>query len=316
MPVSDIELAALTPVVQQVPDWFPSSSRMRPSLIEAQRYCRRLATGHYENFPLVSLLLPRNLHQHFFNVYAFCRWADDLGDETGDPARSLELLGWWRRELEDCFAGECRHPVFVALKPTMDEFNLPISLFADLISAFEQDQTVREYQTEEQLLDYCTRSANPVGRIVLQLCRQATPQNCEWSDAICTGLQLANFWQDVARDLDIGRIYLPAEHRDRFQVSRDDLLARRTTSGFIELMTFEVARARDLFHRGLPLIEHLPGRLQIDIDLFARGGLCILDRIERTDYRVLERRPVVTKRDAFVLLMKSIGSALVRRFRF
>jgi squalene synthase HpnC len=303
----------MLPVAEQVDDWHAQPLQPVPSLAEAQQYCRKLARSHHENFPLVSFLLPRGLHQHFFNVYAYCRWADDLGDEMGDSQRSLELLAWWREELQACYAGQCRHPVFVALQPTVQQFNIPLQPFDDLISAFEQDQSVREYHSYAQLLDYCTRSANPVGRIVLHLCERFDEQNAEWSDAICSGLQLANFWQDVVRDLDIGRIYLPAEDRDRFDVAREDLLAKRTTDQFVELMEFEVSRARELLVAGLPLVARLPGRLQVDIELFARGGLRILDRVQGIGYRVLEQRPVVTKLDAFRLLVPCIGRAFLRK---
>jgi squalene synthase HpnC len=314
---------ALRPVVDQVADWWPvggepsatagASIRESPSLEAANTYCQTLATGHYENFPLVSWLLPKGLHQHFYNVYAFCRWADDLGDEISDPERSLELLGWWRDELQLCYTGHCRHPVFVALRPTIDDFDIPEQPFADLISAFEQDQRILEYDTRDQVLDYCTRSANPVGRIVLHLCREVTEQTFAWSDSICTGLQLANFWQDVSRDLDIKRIYLPKEDRDRFGVSREDLFARNTTDDFLELMKFEVDFARGLLESGLPLVDVLPGPLQIDIELFARGGLRILQRIEKIGYRVLETRPVVTKFDALRMLTSCLLRAGRRR---
>ena len=193
--------------------WGPRATHCPPPTpAEAAAYCRRLATTHYENFPVVSWLLPRRMHQHFYNIYAYCRWADDLGDEVGDVAQSLELLGWWREELTSCFEDRPRHPVFVALGPTIHEFGIPVEPFGDLISAFEQDQSVHEYETFEQLTDYCRRSANPVGRLVLYLCRQATSENFVWSDSICTGLQLANFWQDVARELR-HRAGLPATGR-------------------------------------------------------------------------------------------------------
>lgn len=314
---------AARPVAEQAANWRPIGSSgkaeensppyISPSLEDANSYCRTLATGHYENFPLVSWLLPKGLHQHFYNVYAFCRWADDLGDEIGDRERSLELLGWWRDELKICYSGCCRHPVFVALRSTIDEFEIPEQPFADLISAFEQDQHILEYDTREQLLDYCTRSANPVGRIVLHLCRQVSDQTFGWSDSICTGLQLANFWQDVSRDLDINRIYLPWEDREQFGVNPEDLFARRTTDAFLELMRYEVDYARGLLEGGLPLVEVLPGPLQIDIDLFARGGLRILQRIEQIEYRVLETRPVVTKLDALRMLSSSLLRAGGRR---
>lgn len=314
---------ASRPVAEQVADWRPigesagavgrSAQREAPSFEESNTYCRTLATGHYENFSLVSWLLPKGLHQHFYNVYAFCRWADDLGDEIGNTERSLELLGWWRDELRHCYAGHCRHPVFVALRPTIEEFDIPEQPFADLVSAFEQDQHILEYDTREQLHEYCTRSADPVGRIVLHLCRQVSEQTFAWSDSICTGLQLANFWQDVSRDLDINRIYLPREDRDRFGVSREALFARRTNDEFHQLMRYEVDCARDLLNSGLPLVDVLPGPLQIDIELFARGGLRILQRIERIGYRVLETRPVVTKFDALRMLTSCLLRAGRRR---
>lgn len=296
-------------------DWGPTGSLRHPpvTLSTSEAYCRDLATTHYENFPLVSWLLPQHLHQHFYNVYAYCRWADDLGDEVGDPTQSLELLAWWRTELDACYAGQTTHPVFVALRSTIEEFSIPREPFVDLISAFEQDQTVTEYETFEQLRDYCRRSADPVGRIVLHLCRAVSEQNFAWSDNICTGLQLANFWQDVARDYEIGRIYLPREDYERFGITRADFDQRQSTPAFIELLQYEVDRARDWLRGGLPLIPRLPGKLQIDIDLFAHGGLKILDRIEGIGYRVWEQRPVVTKWDAFGLFIGAIWRAGWRR---
>ena len=286
----------------QLHAWGPQSTSAVSDQSAAEQYCRKLALGHYENFPVVSWLLPRELHQHFFNVYAYCRWADDLGDETGDPQLSRELLTWWRGELADCYRGETRHPVFVALRPTILEFSIPAEPFEDLISAFEQDQTVRDYGTFAELRDYCRRSADPVGRLVLYLCRQHRPETVAWSDSICTGLQLANFWQDVARDADIGRCYLPHEDRQRFGYSDSELTGRVTNRAFIELMQFEVARAREYLQSGLPLVRVLPAKLRVDIDLFARGGLRILEKIEAQGYRVWERRPKVSKWDAALLV--------------
>ncbi len=296
--------------------WGPEATRETPvSLVEAEAYCRRLAKSHYENFPLVSWLLPRRLHQHFYNLYAFCRWADDLADEVAGSERSLELLAWWRDQLADCYSGAARHPVFVALGKSIGEFDIPREPFEDLISAFEQDQRVWEYETFAQLLGYCRRSANPVGRLVLSVCGEQTEQNVRWSDSICTGLQLANFWQDVGRDLDMGRIYVPREDCERFGYSREELQSRVTNSAFLELMQFEVLRARDYLLAGLPLVEQLPGRLQVDVDLFACGGLKILERVETIGYRVWETRPVVTKRDAAGLLLRCGARAVRRRFQ-
>ncbi|MGH7199361.1 MAG: squalene synthase HpnC [Planctomycetaceae bacterium] len=287
--------------------WGPDALPERPpSLAEARAYCRRLAKSHYENFPLASWMLPRRLHQHFFNVYAYCRWSDDLGDEIGDTARSLALLAWWREQLGECYAGTARHPVFVALTETIREFDIPPGPFEDLLSAFEQDQRVTEYETFDQLRDYCRRSADPVGRLVLHLCREHNEPNVGWSDSICTGLQLANFWQDVARDADIGRVYLPREDRQRFGYSDEDLRYRVVNTAFFDLMRFEVERARQFLVGGLPLVERLPGRLRIDIELFARGGLKVLEKIESIGYRVWETRPVVTKREALGLFVRSV----------
>lgn len=295
--------------------WGPDGRRRGDvvSAAEAEAYCQQLATTHYENFPLVSWLLPRQLHQHFYNVYAYCRWADDLGDEVGDTAQSQVLLDWWQAELDRCYAGEAQHPVFVALQPTIAEFQIPRQPFADLISAFQQDQLVREYDTFEQLRDYCRRSADPVGRIVLYLGRQFTDEHAAWSDRICTGLQLANFWQDVSRDYAIGRIYLPREDYERFGYTRADFDQRAESPAFLDLMRFEVDRAREWLLAGLPLVTRLPGRLQVDIDLFARGGLKILDRIERIGYRVWTERPVVTKLDAVRLLTQALARRALRR---
>ena len=294
-------------------DWGPDAlGQQTLSLAEAEAYCRQLAVSHYENFPVVTWLLPRRLHQHFYNNYAYCRWADDLGDEISSAEQSLSLLAWWREELEACYAGSARHPVFVALRPTIDACSIPSQPFEDLISAFEQDQQVCDYETFSQLADYCRRSANPVGRLVLHVCGQYNERNAGWSDSICTGLQLANFWQDVARDFEMGRVYLPREDRDRFGYSLSDLNARATNAAFLELMRFEVQRARTFLLEGLPLVRQLPGRLQIDIELFLRGGLKILDRIDAIGYRVWNIRPVVTKCDGVGLLMGCLGRAVGR----
>jgi len=286
------------------------------SLEEARTYCRRLAQSHYENFPVASWLLPRKLHQPFYNVYAYCRWADDLGDEVGDADESLRLLAWWGQQLRDCYAGQATHPVFIALAETIRDFQIPIQPFADLISAFEQDQQVHEYDTFEQLLDYCRRSANPVGRLVLYLCRRPEERHFQWSDSICTGLQLANFWQDVGRDLEIGRVYLPREDCERFGYTREALRQRVTNDPFLQLMRFQVDRARTFlkpWRQQGAVMPGMPFRLQVEIELFARGGLKILDRIEGIGYRVWDTRPKLTKWDFVSLLAGCIWRALARR---
>lgn len=309
---------------EEIREWGPQGSRKACSLAEAESYCRKLATGHYENFPLVSLLLPKKLHQPFFNVYAFCRWSDDLGDEINDPTRSLQLLQWWREQMVLChqmassqeLSGEISlaHPVMIALQKTIQEFGIPLQPFVDLISAFEQDQCQTRYETFEDLLNYCERSANPVGRLVLYLGRDVSEQNVFWSDAICTGLQLANFWQDVARDYQIGRIYLPVAEMKEFGVSEETIRERVSTEAFQKLMTFQVERTRFFFEKGKPLVNHVTNDLRLDVDLFIRGGECILDKIARINYRVLETRPKVTKWDGGRLLIMALGRSLRKRF--
>ena len=266
-----------------------------PSLPEAYAYCERLARTHYENFSVATWFLPKRLRQHFFNVYSYCRISDDLGDETGDPAASLQLLDEWEAELNACYAGNPRHPVFVALAGTFREFEIPRQEFSDLLTAFRQDQTVTRYETFEDLLGYCRYSANPVGHLVLYLCGYRDRERQQLSDFTCTALQLANFWQDVSLDYAKGRIYLPLESLRRFQVSEKDIAGNRNTSGFREMMRFEVERARQWFGRGLPLAGQVSRELAIDIELFSRGGQEILNAIESQGFAVLGCRPVISR---------------------
>jgi squalene synthase HpnC len=292
------------------PGWSGAASPPGNERVTAEfaaGYCRRLATTHYENFPLVSWMLPQKLHQDFFNVYAYCRWADDLGDEVGDPAKSLKLLGWWRSELQECYAGRASHPVFIALGKTIKRHAIPCEPFEHLIQAFEQDQRLPQYQTFEEVLGYCRNSADPVGRLVLYLVDAANETNFRWSDSICTGLQLANFWQDVARDADIGRRYLPLEDCQRFGYSEADWQQRVTNDAFLKLMEFQVARAESYLRTGLPLVDVMPGRVQVDIDLFVAGGLKILQKVRQIGFRVWETRPKVTKIDAAWMLLAAVG---------
>ncbi|MCE9530752.1 MAG: squalene synthase HpnC [Planctomycetes bacterium] len=276
-------------------------------LAQARSYCARLTRSHYENFSVASILLPRQLVRHFHPVYAYCRWADDLGDETGGGQRALDLLGWWREELLDCYVGRARHPVMIALKPTIERFHIPPEPFLDLLSAFEQDQRTKSYNTFAELLDYCRRSANPVGRLVLYLCECFDEKRAELSDRICTGLQLANFWQDVARDFtDLGRVYLPEEDRQRFGYTDDELHAKRCTPAFRALMKFEVERTRAIFEQGRPLLGMLPRAVRADIELFLQGGLAILRKIEGLDYDVWSRRPKVGKAEKAKLLVGAL----------
>jgi len=284
--------------------WGPQAAYPRLDEARAHSYCQRLARSHYENFSVASLFLPRPLLRHFHAVYAYCRWADDLADETAGGAEAIALLHWWRKELLNCYAGQPVHPVMVALRPTIERFRIPPEPFLALLVAFEQDQTVKQYATFAQLRDYCRCSANPVGHLVLYLCEAWTPANAALSDAICTGLQLANFWQDVARDYALGRVYLPAEDRQRFGCSDADLAARRCTPAFVELLRFEVERTRQLFEEGRPLVDRVPRSVRTDIELFLGGGLGILRKIEQAGYNVWHARPVLTKWDKAALLAR------------
>lgn len=280
---------------------------------EARAYTRWLATHHYENFHVASFLLPKRLHQDFYNVYAYCRWADDLGDEIGDRAESLRLLEWWRGELDAMYAGRAAHPVFVALGGTVRQYGIPREPFANLIEAFVQDQTVTRYRTWEDLFGYCRNSANPVGRLVLYLCGYSDPERQRLSDATCTALQLANFWQDVTVDLLKDRVYIPLEILERHGYPVGDLFERRDSPPFRSVVREIVAKARELFEEGLPLPRMVDRRLALDIDLFSRGGLRILDKIEERDYDVLRERPVISKVERVWLLARSL--ARVARLR-
>jgi squalene synthase HpnC len=267
----------------------------RPSAAESRRYCRQLARRHYENFTVASWLLPREMRQHSANVYAYCRWADDLADETRDPQESLALLDWWEGELRACYRGETAHPVFAALRETIDEFEIPPDPFAGLLVAFRQDQRVTRYETFDALLEYCRHSANPVGRLVLHLGRCHDAERARLSDSICTGLQLANFWQDVASDWDRGRIYVPLADCRRFGCDEAMFARRECNAALRQLLAAEVSEAEAWLRRGLPLAEMVPRWMRLEVALFIHGGLAILRAIRAQDYDVWSRRPVVSR---------------------
>src|SRR6266498_89092 len=276
-----------------------------PSLPVAYAYCERLARSHYENFSVASWFLPKRLRQHFFNVYAYCRISDDLSDETGDTATSLQLLDEWESELNACYLGTPRHPVFVALAGTVREFDIPKQTFADLLTAFRQDQTVTRYETFDDLLGYCRYSANPVGHLVLYLCGYRDAERQQLSDFTCTALQLANFWQDVSPDYQKGRVYLPLEDLRQFNVAETDIAGKKNTPQFCEMLAFEIQRAREWFGRGLPLVGKVDRDLAIDLELFTRGGQEILNAIERQGYAVLGSRPVISKTRKLALVARA-----------
>jgi squalene synthase HpnC len=283
------------------------------TLEAAQNYTRWLATHHYENFNVVSWLLPKELHQHFYNVYAYCRWADDLGDEIPDTQRALDLLDWWEEELNACYEGRPSHPVFIALRETIVAKDIPKRPFADLLKAFRQDQTVKRYPTWDSVLNYCVYSANPVGRLVLYLCGYRDEQRQRLSDATCTALQLANFWQDVSRDLEKGRIYIPLDAAAAHGLSEADILDRRFDDRYTSLMKDLIARTRTLFAEGMPLAKMVDSRLSIDLDMFRRGGLAVLDAIEASGYDTLHERPSIGKGKQARLLGRALVTHLVAK---
>ncbi len=294
----------------QLPSDFEIAKELPPagsSLQQAEQYTRWLATHHYENFIVASVFLPRRLRQHFYNVYAYCRWADDLADEVAEPAKALELLNWWGEELRQCYAGSPRHAVFIALHATIETFQIPIQPFSDLLTAFRQDQTVRRYATWSDVIGYCRYSANPVGRLVLYLCGYSDDERQALSDFTCSALQLANFWQDVSRDLDKDRIYIPGEFMAAQGLTEEDLFRRRFDSRYAALMRDLVQRTRELFEKGLPLARTIAPNLRVDIELFSRGGLAVLDAIETIGYNTLEQRPSLTSATKLKLIGRALG---------
>jgi squalene synthase HpnC/squalene synthase HpnD len=283
------------------------------TLETAQNYTRWLATRHYENFNVVSWLLPKELHQHFYNLYAYCRWADDLGDEIPETHRALELLDWWEDELNACYEGNPSHPVFIALRETVAAKDIPKQLFADLLRAFRQDQTVKRYPSWDSVLNYCVYSANPVGRLVLYLCGYRDQQRQQLSDLTCTALQLANFWQDVARDLEKGRIYIPLDIAATHGLQQADIVERRFDGRYVSLMKDLIDRTRALFAQGMPLATMVDSRLSVDLDMFSRGGLAVLDAIAAAGYNTLHHRPSIGKGKQARLLGRALVTHLVAK---
>jgi squalene synthase HpnC len=289
---------------------LPASYRIpeqAPSLEEAQQYCRTLAETHYENFHVASRLLPKRLRPHFHSIYAYCRISDDLGDEVSDPAQALALLEVWQQELDACYRGEARHPVFVALRETIRICDIPKEPFADLLVAFRQDQVVSRYATMAELLGYCRYSANPVGRLVLYACGYRDLERFALSDETCTALQLANFWQDVREDWDRGRVYLPQDAMAAAGVDESTIAQGQATPAFRALMQQQVEYAREMFVRGAKLIGRVDRELAVDLDLFTRGGLEILRAIERRQYDVLSARPTISKQRKVLLLLRALA---------
>ncbi len=291
-----------TPVVER----YQLRTTVAPSLESAQQFCAALTRTHYENFTVVSWFLPRSLRQHFANVYAYCRVSDDLADEVQSNEESLQLLADWRGALEGMYRGEATHPVFVALWQTVQQFDIPPEPFGHLLDAFVQDRQKTWYENYDELLAYCRHSANPVGRLVLYLGGYRDEARQQLSDCTCTALQLTNFWQDVARDWDKGRVYLPLDEMARFGVTAEQLADRRCDDNYRALLHFQVERTRKLFRQGLPLIDQLHGPLRRDVTLFSAGGWSILDLIAAQDFDTLTSRPELSKLSKAWLMVRAM----------
>jgi squalene synthase HpnC len=287
-----------------------------PSLEEARAWCQRLAETHYENFHVASWFLPKKFRPHFHAIYAYCRVSDDLGDEVGNREQSLALLEQWREELDACYRGEARHPVFVALAETIRICQIPKTPFADLLTAFIQDQTVTRFRDMEEVLAYCKNSANPVGRLILYACGYSDPERFRLSDATCTALQLANFWQDVSSDYQQrNRIYIPQDAMEQYGVTEATIASAQATPEFGALLKSQVDYARSLFEAGLPLIEMVDNELALDLDLFSRGGLEILRAIEGRNYDVLSARPAISKPRKIALALRAVSGKFLPGLR-
>jgi squalene synthase HpnC len=281
---------------------------VRPLFEDAQVWCKHLATTHYENFHVATSLLPKALRPHFYSLYAFCRVSDDLGDEVGDTEVASKLLAQWRGMLHECFAKPelSRHPVFVALQPTIAQCGLPIEPFDDLITAFEQDQVYTHHESLGTLEAYSRNSANPVGRLVLLVCGYRSEELMQLSDEICTGLQLANFYQDVVEDSERGRRYLPADQMLRFGVTDEQIRERRCDANYRAMMQFLVEDARVRLTRGQRIANLVDRNLAATLALFAKGGHAILDAIAARDYDTLSGRPIVSKSAKLRLLVQAV----------
>lgn len=284
----------------------------RPTIEQAGMWCRELATGHYENFHVATWFLPARVRPHFESVYAYCRVSDDLGDEVATPAIGMRLLNTWGQMLDQCYEDPraSRHPVFVALRETIVACDLPKSLFADLLRAFRQDQVKTQYETWDELLEYSRDSANPVGRLVLLVCGYRDERRALLSDQICTGLQLANFWQDVVEDAERGRRYVPAESMHRFGVEDGQIEGRVFTPAFAAMMQALVERTRAMLRAGGAISGTVDGELAVTLTLFRKGGDAILDGIAAQGFDTLRGRPVVTRRKKAMLLLGALVGKL------
>ena len=277
---------------------------LNPSLAEAEAFTRNLAVTHYENFIVGSIFLPKEKRQHIYNIYTFARIGDDLADEITDTDESLEALETYEHQLEACYNGDFHAPVFMALSRTIQEFGIPIEIFRRLLAAFKQDRVKNRYATFDEVLAYCRNSANPVGELFLYIFGYKDRLLLPYSDAICTALQLTNFWQDVNRDAAKDRIYIPQEDLERFGVPDGDIFSKHFSERFRTLLQFEINRTRNLFEKGKKLFHLLKKDILLDVRLFVAGGEAILNKIEKQDYDVLNKRPALSKKEQVGLFMR------------
>jgi squalene synthase HpnC len=276
---------------------------------EGFRYCEQIARSHYENFPIASWFVPKEIRKYIWAIYAFARIADDYADEPGYTlAERIDNLSQWGQYLDECYNGNPTHRVFAALADTVERFQIPVELFQNLLTAFRSDVTVKRYETYEDVLEYCRNSANPIGRLVLLLFNYRSETMMELSDHICTALQLTNFWQDISVDLQKDRIYLPLEDLEEFAYSEQDLLERKFDNRFRKLMAFQVQRTAELFVEGKPLLSRIGKDLSRELRLTWNGGTRILQKIHKQDYNVLVQRPALTTLDKLGLLFRSFLS--------
>ena len=270
------------------------------------RYCETIARSHYENFPVASRFIPKEIRRYVWTIYAFARIADDYADEPGFTlAERIDNLNQWEQYLDECYNGNPTHRVFAALAETVERFQIPIELFKNLLTAFRADITVKRYDTYEDVLAYCHNSANPIGRLVLLLLNYRSETMMQFSDLICTALQLTNFWQDVSVDLQKDRVYLPLEELEEFGYSEQDLFNKKVNNRFYDLMAFQVRRTAELFAEGKPLLTMVGRDLSMELKFTWNGGTRILQKIHEQNYDVLTKRPALSKLDKLGLLFRS-----------
>ena len=270
------------------------------------RYCESIARHHYENFPVASRFVPKDIRKYVWTIYAFARTADDFADEPGFTlAERMDNLNQWEQHLNECYSGNPTHRIFAALAETVERFQIPVELFQNLLTAFRSDVTVKRYETFDDVLAYCRNSANPIGRILLLLFNYRSESMMELSDMMCTALQLTNFWQDVSVDLQNDRIYLPLEEMEEFDYTEQDLLSRKANEQFCNLMAFQVRRTAELFVKGKPLLTQVGRDLSRELRLTWSGGTRILQKIHEQNYDVLTKRPVLSLMDKLTILVRS-----------